>query len=275
MNKVIKIILIIFIFCFIIFFVPFLINVVFKIDFNISLLQSEWTAGDALNFYGSVLSFIGTITLGTISVWQTKKANNLSEKVLENSLIESTTIPQLQNKFDIDFKENKDTTITMSTHHKMDYGAIIAIEPFDKETKKLNQYLMDLHFKCSGKGSNIKEILIDNILCVQDPSDGGLKWEDNSDDPIPLGLDIDINNKTYLNWVSEDEFFIQIKVYCEPGKCFDSMMKNDADLCFMFNLTILNFNGIKTKMHYKMWLQNFQGISVIKTNSTFLENECN
>ena len=40
-------------------------------------------------------------------------------------------------------------------------------------------------------------------MCVQDPSEGGLKWEDNSDDPIPLGLDIDINNKTYLNWVSE------------------------------------------------------------------------
>lgn len=99
--------------------------------------------------------------------------------------------------------------------------------------------------------------------------------KDNSDDPIPLGLDIDINNKTYLNWVSEDEFFIQIKVYCEPGKCFDSMMQNDADLCFMFNLTILNFNRIKTKMHYKMWLQSFQGISVIKTNSTFVENERN
>lgn len=53
------------------------------------------------------------------------------------------------------------------------------------------------------------------------------------------------------------------------------MMQNDADLCFMFNLTILNFNGIKTKMHYKMWLQSFQGISVIKTNSTFVENERN
>ena len=79
MNRVIKIILIIFIFCFIIFFVPLLINVLFKVNFNIPLLQSEWTAGDALNFYGSVLSFIGTITLGTISVWQTKKANNLQK----------------------------------------------------------------------------------------------------------------------------------------------------------------------------------------------------
>ncbi len=272
MKKIINICLIFFVFCFIIFFVPFLINIAFKTNFNISLLQSEWSAGDALNFYGSVLSFVGTIILGTISVWQTKKANDLSERVLKNSLLESISIPQLQNKFDIDFKENRDTKITMSTHHKVDYGSIIVTEPFDKNAKRFNQYLMNLYFKCSGKCSNIKKITIDNILCVQDPSEVGLKWEDNSNDPIPLGLDINISNKAYLNWISEDEFFIQIKVYCEPDKCFDSMINNDADLCLMFELTIENFNEISTKMHYKMWLQNFHGISVIKTNSTFVEN---
>ena len=66
---------------FLIFFIPLLINILFKFDFNIWWLESEWSAGDALNFFGSILSFIGTIVLGTISIWQTSKANNLSEKV--------------------------------------------------------------------------------------------------------------------------------------------------------------------------------------------------
>ena len=275
MSKIVKIILVIIIFCFVIFIIPLLINICFKVDFNIPFLQSEWTAGDALNFYGSILSFTGTIVLGIISVWQTMRANSLSEKVLKNSLIESTTIPQLQNKFDIDFKENKDTAIIMSAHHKMDHGAIIAVEPFDEKTMRFNQYLMDLYFKCSGKGSNIKEILIDNILCVQDPSINGLKWEDNSNDPIPLKLNIHINHNAYLNWIDEDEFFIQIKIYCEPEKIFDSMMRNDADVCFMFELVVKNFNGINTKMHYKMWLRVCNGIGVIKTNSAFVESNSN
>lgn len=271
MKKISKILLIILAFCFIVFLIPLLINVLFKYDFEIPLLQSEWTAGDALNFYGSILTFLGTIVLGAISVWQTKKANSMSEKILRNSLIESVTIPQLQQKIDIDLEENKDSKITMSTHHKMDYGAIIVVEPY-KNPKTLNQYLLDIYFKCVGKSNNIKEIFIDNILCVQDPTDGGLVWKDNSDDPIPCGLDIEFNKKVYLNWVSEDEFFLQLKVYCEPNKCFDNMIKNEANTCLMFNLDIVNFNGVNTKMHYKMWFKTYCGIEVIKTNSTLIEN---
>ena len=238
--------------------------------------QSEWSVQDTISYYGSALSFLGTISLGVISVWQTNRANNLSEKLLKNALLETTTITQLQNKFNYEYRENKDKKITWSAHHKKDYGATIAIEPFDEKTKRFNQYLIEFYFKCSGKGSNIKEILINDLLFVQDASDEGLTWEDKSDDPIPLELKIEGKANAYLNWISEDKFYIQIKVYCEPNKCFDSMMKNDVDLCLMFNMIVVTFNEIESRIHYKLWLQKFQGINVIRTNTTFDKNnnEC-
>lgn len=259
-------------FIFIMLFVAFLISFFIKTNLYFFISQNDLNMESMLDFFGSILSFVGTITLGTISIWQTKKANNISGKVLRNSLINSTAIPQLQSKFNVEYKENKDTTITMPSHHKMDYGAIIAIEPFDDKAKKLNLYLMDFYFKCSGNANNIKEISIDNIMCVQDSSENGLHWQDNSNDPIPIELKVAFNNKAYLNWTDKDELFIQIKIYCESNKCFDCMIKDDNDVCIMFDATITNFNGIKTKMLYKAWLQNSNGICIIKTNSIITDN---
>ena len=41
--------------------IPLFLNIVFKIDSGIWFLQSEWSAGEALGFYGAVLS--GTLTI--------------------------------------------------------------------------------------------------------------------------------------------------------------------------------------------------------------------
>ncbi len=50
--------------------VPFLINILFKINTGINVLQAEWSAGDALGYYGAVLSFIGTVALGVLALYQ-------------------------------------------------------------------------------------------------------------------------------------------------------------------------------------------------------------
>lgn len=55
---------------FLIVFIPFLINVLFKIDFKCNLFVAEWTAGECLNYYGTVLSFVGTIVLSILALWQ-------------------------------------------------------------------------------------------------------------------------------------------------------------------------------------------------------------
>lgn len=274
MKKVLKVLLIIMIIITII-MIPLVINILFKYDFNIWWLECEWSAGDALNFYAGILSFIGTIILGGISIWQTKKANNISEQLLKKDLLESTGFIQLQNKFEVAVKKNSDSKITWSAHHKLDYGANILIEPYENDVEKLNEYLIKLFFINSSERNNIKKIELEEFMCVQDPDEGGLLWEDGSNDPIPLGLDIDVFKDVYLNWISNNEFYTQFKIYCEPDMCFDSMMKNKVNLCFIFQLNIYSFSGVKTEMLYKLWISkdNKDHYNVINTNSTIKENK--
>ena len=112
-------------------------------------------------------------------------------------------------------------------------------------------------------------------MCVQDPDEGGFFWDDGSNDPIPLGLDIDMIKEVHLNWISSNEFYIQFKIYCEPNRCFDSMMKNKVNLCFIFQLNITNFLNVKTEMLYKIWISKDKGSTykVINTNSTIKDNK--
>ena len=58
-TKTIWIIIVCALLCLVI--IPLVINVLFKIDLGICVLQSEWDAGDALAFYGSVLSVLLTV----------------------------------------------------------------------------------------------------------------------------------------------------------------------------------------------------------------------
>ena len=62
----------------IIFSVLFLcvIQILFSIPAPAKWLEAVWTAGD-------LISFIGTVVLGCITVWQTKRANEVSLKLIE------------------------------------------------------------------------------------------------------------------------------------------------------------------------------------------------
>lgn len=252
-----------------------IINILFKFDFNIWWLESEWSAGDALSFYGGLLSFIGTIILGAISIWQTNKANNISKKLLDKDLLESTDFIQLQNNLEVTVKHNKNSTLVWSAHHKLDYGANILIEPYENGVEKLNEYLLKFYFQNSSERNHIKKIELIDFMCVQDPDEGGLVWEDGSNDAIPLGLNIDIFKEVHLNWISSNEFYTQFKIYCEPDMCFDSMMKNRVNLCFIFQLNITSFSNVKTEMLYKIWISKDKKNSykVLHTNSTIQENK--
>lgn len=50
--------------------VPFIINVLFKIPAVADIFTAEWDAGDALGYYGAILSFIGTVVLGALALYQ-------------------------------------------------------------------------------------------------------------------------------------------------------------------------------------------------------------
>lgn len=252
--------------------IPLLINILFKFNLKIWWLESEWSAGDALSFYGQFLSFIGTIVLGIISVWQTKKANSISRQLLDKDLIDSTDFIQLENKIDVSIKYNNDTKIKYSTHHRMDFGANILLEKYNEKVKKFNEYAIKLFFYNSSDKNHIKRIELESFMCIQDPDEKGFFWNDGSTDPIPLKLEIDIFKDVYLNWISNNKFYTQMKIYCEPDMCFDSMMQNKVNLCFLFQFNIYSFSNVKTEMLYKIWLSKGKNnqYEVINTNSTIL-----
>lgn len=69
-------------------FIPILIiHILFKIKTNCYLITAEWKAGDVLTYFGDVLSFVGTVTLGYVAICQTEKANSISEKLMEIDLV--------------------------------------------------------------------------------------------------------------------------------------------------------------------------------------------
>lgn len=63
--------------------VPFVINLLFKVNSNISFLEAEWSAGDALGYYGAVLSFIGTVVLGALALYQNHIIKTEADKKAE------------------------------------------------------------------------------------------------------------------------------------------------------------------------------------------------
>lgn len=66
--------------------VPLAIHILFKINSGISFFEAEWTAGEALGYYGSILSFIGTVVLGILALYQNriiKEESDKRERLLE------------------------------------------------------------------------------------------------------------------------------------------------------------------------------------------------
>lgn len=66
--------------------VPFIVHCLYKIKSSNVFWIAEWSAGEFLAYYGSVLSFIATIMLSTLALWQNeiiRKESNRHTALLE------------------------------------------------------------------------------------------------------------------------------------------------------------------------------------------------
>ena len=59
--------------------IPLIINLLFKLKSN-GVFSAEWTAGEFLQFYGSLLSFISTTILSMLAIWQNKTIKDEADK---------------------------------------------------------------------------------------------------------------------------------------------------------------------------------------------------
>jgi len=60
--------------------IPFIINESYKTNSGYVTL---WGADEVFSFYGSILAFLGTVALGALALWQNKKANDLSKRLIK------------------------------------------------------------------------------------------------------------------------------------------------------------------------------------------------
>lgn len=66
-----------------------LIHILFKFSAPNEFLVATWSSGELLGYFGDILTFLGTVTLGYIAVLQSEKANNISENLMKMDLIKS------------------------------------------------------------------------------------------------------------------------------------------------------------------------------------------
>ncbi len=106
--------------CFII--VPLLINIMFKYDFGICILQAEWEAGDALAFYGVILAAILAVygVYMTIGVSNNNYKDNLRNNVLPFFSVYNLKTKSRKNMLFVGLNGNNDKSDDKET--QMDTG---------------------------------------------------------------------------------------------------------------------------------------------------------
>jgi hypothetical protein len=64
--------------------IPLIIFILYLIGDNlVVIINTSLTVGDALGFYGSILSFIGTVILGCVAIWQNNNANKNNKRLTD------------------------------------------------------------------------------------------------------------------------------------------------------------------------------------------------
>ena len=164
MRKAKRIILIILAIIVPLLIIPLIINVLYKFDFGIELFRSEWSAGDALGYYGVVLG--GIITVG--GIWYTIR--NERKKQLEENTIMYKPIIELVGV-------NKEIN-SGTPKRELNVGFGISVENNDEE--RLNHFfnqqqddvdITRLIFKNKGRGETFN-LYIDKLELLSNWEEG-------------------------------------------------------------------------------------------------------
>lgn len=166
MKRYIKKIIIILIICFLIFGIPLIINLLFKYNSNMEIFRSEWTAGDALAFYGSLLG--SSITL--IGIWYTIK-HERKKQLEENSIMYKPIIV-------LDKINNRIDCMTLKRELFVYFG--VSANSEEEENKFINQQHEEnarirVSFRNDGRGETYN-LVIDELLLEPDWNQFGNKF---------------------------------------------------------------------------------------------------
>lgn len=87
-KRFIRIIILIVVLFVLLLIIPWLLNIAYKFDFGIWSIESEWTAGDAIAFYGSVLSGVFTLLGVVLTILYEAKERRNDETIKYKPILE-------------------------------------------------------------------------------------------------------------------------------------------------------------------------------------------
>ncbi len=201
-------------------FLPVLsIHFLFKFHSNCYWIESEWSAGEILSYFGDVLSFIGTISLGAIAVAQTEKANALNGELLklEKDKIKPCLDIVSSQLYRIYLEEDMQTTL--STINRQDSMILELLYTNDYRSGiETSSALIELDVTNSG-ASDIRRLFVkcpSFYLAVSDPfnsttpkiafmsGDTSLKVNESKKLYIHIKREISNAEELYNTWYSEN-----------------------------------------------------------------------
>lgn len=100
---------------------PFIINYAYMIGLTLQEPNTAFSASDLLNLYGSILSLIGTVVLGTVSLVQNSRVTKLNEILMQDQRQAQLPIFSVQSSAGIEY-EIKNTHWDIGSSYGSDIG---------------------------------------------------------------------------------------------------------------------------------------------------------
>ena len=220
--------------------VPIVINELYKTGKGYITM---WGADDVFSFYGSYLSFIGTVALGTVAIYQSNKAYKLNEQLQKLQQAEFVSMVSAK-KVIIDKRSS--SSPNFENRDRMNISDNLALSGDNVDSPQ--SYYIDVEFKNDSRYPIVEM----NIHPGERFNDNGLLY----------GMKRNVEKAVYIA-PGESACFR----YIVPCKFFDVTKKYKLQLCIDFinvfdyitptALYINNLNDKRTNVDYKYRVSKF------------------
>ena len=229
---------------------PFIINLTNSCTQKNTTL---WNEKDLLSYYGDALSFIGTVILSTLALWQNQKANEINKILLDKEL--SDSVPFANINADIICKKTvMDKCATTWTNiHSIESTNVIFIENVnmtEEQVKKRHFIEYLLKFTCSDfSNSRIKKAFL-----ISD----SIHFFDGNSNPIistVMHATGQEQPELLINWENDSQFSFYIKVYAVNQSFLEHILENDNMINITFSIKYISIIGTYSTITHQLWIE--------------------
>lgn len=268
LNLILIVICIVTLSFFLIVGIPLIIN---KVYLRNAGYVTVWGAKEVLAYYGAVLSFIGTVVLGYFSVLVAKQAKDISNKLMNKEMAESSPFANMKTEILVNTKTLEKCSVRFENLHSIYSTNVIFIESVSLSEKEISkrhfiEYLFKFSFENTSK-NKIKEayILSDSLTIFKSNPYAISKFTyRNTCD----------KSKLFINYESDHDFSFCIKLYAFSDSIANYILNNDDEISLAFKVEYVSITNIKNVIFHQMWLKRANdNYAVLGTRNTELEEE--